>query len=176
MAVAPTAIPTISPRRPTPTDAPAGPGNPDPNWLEHAREVIRVYDRKHGTVLDTALQRSRIVIARRPGAWAAFVPSLRTITLDPVLRLENPKAVATVLAHEAVHASDTYLYGGINTTVSCYSYEISAFHLQAVMWQELYGPSGKADADTDLEDELNDIARSVNTDPGRLIRDIQYRY
>ena len=98
---------------------------------------------------------------------AVALTHLRTITLDPVLQFEIREAVATVLAHEAVHASDTYLYGGIQTNVSCYSYEISAFHLQAVMWQELYGPSGKADADTDLEDELNDIARSVNTKSGR---------
>jgi len=156
--------------------APATRGPLDPNWLEHARNLIRTYDKHHGTVLDGALQRTRIVLARRTGAWAAFVPSLNTITLDPILQLERPEAVATVLGHEAVHASDTYLYGGSRSNVSCYSYEISAFHLQAVMWQEFFGPSGMSNAETDLELELNDIARSATTDAGRLISAIQYRY
>ena len=60
--------------------------------------------------------------------------------------------------------------------VSCYSSEISAFHLQAIMWQDFYGPGGKPTADTDLEQQLNDIVRLIHTDAASLVRDIQSAY
>jgi hypothetical protein len=148
----------------------------DSHWLEQAIELIREYDRKHGTVLMTALGQTRIVVARLPGAWAAYIPSLRTITLDPILRTESPEAVATVLGHEAMHASDQLLYGGASTEVACYSYEISAFRLQALLWQGFHGPGGKVDPSTELEDELNDTLRRARTDAGGLIKSIHYRY
>jgi hypothetical protein len=151
-------------------------GAGDPSWLDKAIELLREYDRKHGTLLTTALERTRIVVARLPGAWAAFIPRIRTITLDPVLQTEAPEAVATVLGHEAMHASDQLLYGGATTEVACYSYEISAFRLQALLWQSFHGTAGKLDPSTDLEDELNDVLRRAQSDAGGLITSIHKRY
>ena len=95
------------------------PGEADPLWLDHALDLIRGYDRQHGTVLATALARTRIVVLHQRRAWAAFVPRLRTTTLDPVLQTEAPEAVATVLAHEAQHAADMYLNGFLPTEAAC---------------------------------------------------------
>jgi hypothetical protein len=148
----------------------------DPRWLEQAIELLREYDRKHGTVLVTALEKTRLVVARLPGAWAAYIPRLNTITLDPVLQTESPEAVATVLGHEAMHASDQRLYGGANTEVACYSYEIAAFRLQALLWQSFHGSGGKVDPDTELEDELNETLRRARSDAGGLIKSIHNRY
>jgi hypothetical protein len=53
---------------------------------------------------------------------------------------------------------------------------VEAFHLQAIMWEDFYGPGGKPTADTDLEQQLNEIVRLINTDAGGLIRDIQSAY
>jgi hypothetical protein len=160
---------------PTPAIA-AAPASPDPLWLAKALGLIREYDRTHGTVLSLALDRVRIVVFEQAGAWAAFIPSARTITLDPVLETEEAHATATVLAHEAQHAVDQVLNGGARTTVACYSYEISAFRLQAAMWQSFYGPGGKPNPSTDLELELNDILQAARTDAGRLITGIHRSY
>jgi hypothetical protein len=151
-------------------------GTPDPVWLDKALALIREYDRKHGTVLSRALDSVRIVVFRWGGAWAAFFPSARTITLDPILETEEPRAIATVLGHEAQHAVDQVLNGGARTEVACYSYEISAFRLQAAMWQDFHGPAGKSDPSSDLEDELNEILRAAQTNAGRLINSIHTRY
>jgi hypothetical protein len=154
----------------------ASTGGPDPMWLDKAIALLRDYDRKHGTVLGTALDRVRVVAFKQAGAWAAFVPSARTITLDPVLQSEEPRATATVLGHEAQHVVDQILNGGATTTVACYSYEISAFRLQATIWQSFYGPAGKPEPSTELEIELNDILVAARTDAGRLISSIHGRY
>jgi hypothetical protein len=160
----------------TPVAARGTRGEGDPMWLEHAMALIQDYDRKHGSSLSTALDRVRIVVLRQNGAWAAFVPSARTITLDPVLQTEIPEAVATVLAHEAQHAVDQVLNGGPRTEVACLSYEISAFRLQAAVWQSFFGPAGKPDPQTQLEDELNEIVHSAQSNAGRLVNAIQTRY
>jgi hypothetical protein len=166
--------------RPLPTETPRpvrrAAGDPDPMWLEHAMALIRDYDRKHGSVLAVALERVRVVALPQNGAWAAWVPSARTITLDPVLQTEIPEAVATVLAHEAQHVVDQVLNGGARTEVACFSYEISSFRLQAAMWQSFFGPAGKPDPQTELEEELNEIVRSAQSNAGRLINAIHTRY
>jgi tetratricopeptide (TPR) repeat protein len=154
----------------------APPVQADPAWLERALQLVRAYDRQHGTVLYTALQRTRIVVLPTRGAWAAFVPRLRTITLHPVLQTETPEAVASVLAHEAQHAVDMYLNGLSPTEVACYTYEISAFHLEAAVWQSLEGPAGKPNPSTALEKELNQILMYARTDATRLLSDIQAQY
>jgi hypothetical protein len=160
----------------TPTPAPSITGQADPLWLDRAVALIRGYDRRYGTVLATALGRTRIVVLHERGAWAAFVPRLRTITLDPVLETEEPEAVATVLAHEAQHAADMYLNGFLPTEAACYSYEISAFHIQAAMWQSLQGTAGTTNPRTKLERELNQILALARRDPARLLSDIRGGY
>jgi hypothetical protein len=171
------ATPTAPPLAATPAPAIGTPaGDAEPTWLGKALLLIAEYDRTHGTVLVPALAQVRIVVFRHPGAWAAFIPSARTITLDPVLETEEAHATATVLAHEAQHTVDQVLNGGARTTVACYSYEISAFRLQAAMWQNFYGPAGKPDPSTDLELELNDILVAARTDAGRLITGIHKSY
>jgi hypothetical protein len=145
-------------------------------WLEPALNLIDDYDRRHGLVLGKAIEHSTVVIADSRDFWAAYVPKTGTLILAPDLRSESPQAVATVLAHEGLHVIDNAKYGSVRNEVACYTYETSAFHLQAAVWQSFYGDGGKADPNTRLERELNEILAMARTDALGLINDIKSRY
>ena len=163
---------------PPPAEAPAPLVHAGPEWLRHPLDLLVDYDRRHGTILDKAIETSTISVVDLSGAWAAYIPKGRTITLDPVLRTESPEAIATVLAHEGQHAVDSKINGRNRSDpeIRCYTWEISAFHLQAAFWQSLYGDAGKPNPTTALEHELNDILRMARTDAGQLISRIRERY
>ena len=152
----------------------------EPAWLRGALELLAAYDRRHGTILEKTIETTKIVVADTPGAWAAYIPKQHTITLDSQLRDESPEALSAVLAHEGQHAVDTRLNGKqknrADPEVQCYSWEISAFSLEAAVWQSVYGDAGKADPRTQLERELNDILRSAKTDSWQLMARIRDRY
>jgi hypothetical protein len=148
------------------------------DWLQRPLQLLAEYDRRHGTILDKVIENSNVVVLQLPGAWAAYVPKLRTITLDPVLQSESPEAVATVLAHEAQHAVDSKLNGRTRSDrdIMCYTWEISAFRLQAAVWQSFYGDHGKPNPATELEEELNEILLKARTDSWQLTTNIRERY
>ena len=103
----------------------------------------------------------------KDGAWGMFVPSSHRIVLDGSLASESPQAVAAVLGHEADHARDTFQYGPPRSEAACYTFEITAFALETRIWTSFYGPSGKPDPSTALEDELNLILGTSRTSPGK---------
>ena len=165
---------------PVPSDSAAPRITVEPAWLRSALELLAAYDRRHGTILEKTVESTRIVVTDTPGAWAAYIPKKHTITLDSQLRNESPEALSAVLAHEGQHAVDTLLDGKkknrADPEVQCYSWEISAFSLEAAVWQSLYGDAGKPDPHTDLERELNEILRSAKTDSWQLMARIRDRY
>jgi hypothetical protein len=147
-----------------------------PRWIQRALMLLQEYDRRNGTVLVPAVARTAVATRPLGGAWGMFVPRARILVLDSSLARESPEAVATVLAHEADHAVDTFHYGAPRTSVACYTFEISAFALQARVWESFYGPSGKPEAQTALEEELNLILNQARTNAGGLIEALKSRY
>ncbi len=162
---------------PEDTGAEIIPGLPD--WIQNPVLLLREYDRRNATALVPAIVRADVAIGHlggANGAWGMFVPSSHRIMLDASLAAESPQAVAAVLGHEADHARDTFQYGPPRTDAACYSFEITAFALEARIWTSFYGPSGKNDPSTPLEEELNLILRTSRTNAGRLIGAIKSNY
>ena len=150
-----------------------------PAWIQQAAALLREYDRRNATVLVPSIVRADISIGRlggKDGAWGMFVPSSHRIVLDGSLVSESPQAVAAVLGHEADHARDTFQYGPPRSEAACYTFEITAFALEARIWTSFYGPSGKPDPSTALEEELNLILQASRTSPGKLIGSIKSNY
>jgi len=153
------------------------PGLPD--WIQKPLLLLREYDRRNATVLVPSIVRADISIAHLGGAdglWGLFVPSSHRIVLDSSLARESPQSVAAVLGHEADHARDTFQYGPPTSDAACYTFEITAFVLEARIWTSFYGPSGKSDPSTALEKELNLILETSRTKPGSLIDRIKTNY
>jgi hypothetical protein len=150
-----------------------------PAWIQHAAALLREYDRRNATVLVPSIVRADISIGHlggKDGAWGMFVPSSHRIVLDASLAGESPQAVAAVLGHEADHARDTFQYGPPRSEAACYTFEITAFALEARIWTSFYGPTGKPDPSTALEEELNLILRTSRTNAGTLIGSIKSNY
>ncbi len=166
---------TLTPT-PVPTEVPTSVTPFGPAWLHTPLELIADYDRRHGTVLFKAIESSNLAIADAPDFWAAFAPKTHTLIITPALQSESPEAVATVLAHEGLHAVDTAKYGSPGNELACYTYETSAFRLQAAVWQSFYGDDGKVNPSTELETELNTILELARTDAWRFNTDIKARY
>jgi len=150
-----------------------------PAWIQKPLVLLREYDRRNATVLVPAITRADISIGRlggANGAWGLFAPGSHRIVLDSSLVNETPQAVAAVLGHEADHARDTFQYGPPRSDAACYTFEITAFALEARIWASFYGPLGKSDASTDLERELNLILETSRTKAGTLIGTIKDNY
>jgi hypothetical protein len=150
-----------------------------PGWVQLPLALLREYDRRNGTVLVPAIVRAGIStgnIGGVGGAWGLFVPSSHRIILDAALADEAPQAIAPVLGHEADHARDTFQYGPPRTEQACYTFEITAFALQARIWASMYGPNGKPDPSTDLETELNLILSTSRTSADTLIGALKRNY
>jgi hypothetical protein len=162
---------------PTDADAEILPGQPA--WIQHAVALLREYDRRYATVLVPSIVRADISIGHlggKDGAWGLFAPNSHRIVLDASLASESPQAVAAVLGHEADHARDTFQYGPPRSEAACYTFEITAFALEARIWTSFYGPSGKSYPTTPLEEELNLILRTSRVSPGMLIGSIKSNY
>lgn len=150
-----------------------------PSWIQSPLLLLREYDRRNGTVLLPSILRAGVSVGSlggKDGAWGLFVPSSHRIVLDASLANESPQAVAPVLGHEADHARDTFQYGPPRSEAACYTFEITAFSLEARIWSSLYGPSGKPDPSSPLEDELNLILQTSRTQANTLIDRIKGNY
>lgn len=145
-------------------------------WLQRPLELLSAYDLRHGTLFSKAIEQTTLTLVASDEFWAAFVPSRRALLLNTELQAETAQAVATVLAHEAMHVVDTAKYGGARSEIACYTYETSAFRLQAAVWQSFYGDPGKQDPGSELEEELNEILTLARTDSWRFVNDIKGRY
>jgi len=81
--------------------------------------------------------------------------ALRTIVVSTRWQQADPKAIATLIVHEATHLADDLAGIDPRTPDACYQFEVRAFTQQSVAWQTFYGPNGKAQPQNDLDSELN---------------------
>jgi hypothetical protein len=84
----------------------------------------------------------------RGAALRRIVVSMRWLQADP-------KAIATLLVHEATHLADDLAGVDPRTPDACYQFEVLAFTKQSIAWQTFYGPGGKPQPKDDLDTELN---------------------
>jgi hypothetical protein len=95
------------------------------------------------------------------GVWAHYDSAARLIVVDESLAAADPRTLAALLSHEAVHARQTQAGAqGIAARATagmgtCYADEIQAVDLELQVWQALMGPQGKQPADHAYEREEN---------------------
>ena|SRR5436190_4933956 len=92
------------------------------------------------------------------------------VVIDPGLQGLDPRALATLLAHEATHAHDD-LYGDqgeadrrLGRVRGCIVGELRATLAELETWQQFYGPGGKPQPVHEYEEELNEhLARYLES-------------
>jgi endonuclease YncB( thermonuclease family) len=90
-----------------------------------------------------------LFMAPQPGnSWAFYVPAARVIWVHPSLEGADPRTIATVVAHEAVHAKDHYegrLREEISTDLdeaNCFASEVEAFTVGFGLYRQFFGDEG----------------------------------
>jgi len=93
------------------------------------------------------------------GIYARYSVARHVVEIDDKWANADTRTLAAVIAHEATHAQDA-VSGNLSAGGSdaCIDSEIRAFRTAALFWIDRFGPKGKADAEDDLERQLNLIA------------------
>jgi hypothetical protein len=81
--------------------------------------------------------------------------AIRSIVVNAKWQDADPKAIATLVVHEAKHLEDDLAGIDPRTPEVCFQFEVRAFTQQALAWQTFYGPNGKTGPRDDLDTELN---------------------
>jgi len=108
-------------------------------------------------------------VGMAPGVYARYSVARHVIEVDQRWADADVTTVAAVLAHEATHAQDAvsgYLASG--GASACIDSEVRAFRTSALFWIAHYGPTGKPDATSELDRQLNSIADRELHDPQGL--------
>ena len=116
-------------------------------------------------------------VTMNPGQYARYSVGSHTIEIDSRWQDADPRTLAAVIAHEAVHAHDAvsgYLASG--GASACIDSEVRAFATSAQVWTEEFGPGGKPDPGNDLERQLNLVAQQEERDPAGLEALIRQAY
>jgi hypothetical protein len=83
----------------------------------------------------------------------------------------DPRTIAALLSHEAVHVRDAQVGQGQAPTRAsgggCYAEELAAMRTELTVWQELFGPGGKASAEHAYEREENTALARYLSAPDR---------
>ena len=118
-----------------------------------------------------------VFVPMAPGLYARYSVVRHTIEIDDRWQDADPRTLAAVISHEAVHAHDAvsgYLASG--GASACIDSEIRAFTMSAQVWTEEFGPGGKPDPANDLERQLNLITQQERRDPAGLEALIRQAY
>lgn len=100
----------------------------------------------------------------------------RVILVNAAHKSAETATLAAAIAHELQHAiDDTYGWASWRA-VSCEDLESRAFLAQAAAWNWFYGPFGKVQAFSDLEDAHNVVLRSVSTRPPSWLEEAIRKY
>ena len=100
-----------------------------------------------------------VLVAGRARGRAGYYRGQRVVGVDPSLLVEDPHAVAAIVAHELTHAAQhTAARRGAGPT-DCFEAEADAFERQAIVWL-LSWPEGELPERTDIERELTLVART----------------
>jgi hypothetical protein len=108
-------------------------------------------------------------IPMAPGIYARYSVARHVVEIDQRWIDADTTTLAAVIAHEATHAQDAvngYLASG--GAAACIDSEIRAFRTSAQFWIELFGGTGKLNADGDLDRQLNLVAERQLRDPQGL--------
>jgi hypothetical protein len=103
-------------------------------------------------------------VVQVPGALAAFRGSDRTLSVDSELAGADPRAVATLLVHETVHAILDATGRSGKRGRACIDEEALAFAAQAAFWAHQFGPSGHPEPTSALEAQLNRTLAAAEDD------------
>jgi hypothetical protein len=135
-------------------------------------DVLRQFEIGRELVEVLAQGEMTLVVRAEPrGVWAHHDPAARVIVVDESLGRADPRTLAALLSHEAVHVRQTA--AGADrpaaraTAASCYAEEIEALHTELQVWQELFGPQGKAPAEHAYEREQNAALAQYLATPAR---------
>lgn len=100
----------------------------------------------------------------------------RSIVVNNRWRDSDPKALATIIAHEAKHLQDDLAGYDVRTSEGCVQFEVRAFTEQALVWQGFYGAGGKVRPQDELEEELNAWLALYRRSPAELERRVRQLY
>lgn len=112
-----------------------------------------------------------------PGIYARYSVARHVIEIDERWADSDVTTLAAVIAHESTHAQDAvsgYLASGGGA--ACIDSEVRAFRRSAMFWLSQYGPAGKVDADSELDQQLNSIADRQLHDPQALETLVEQTY
>jgi hypothetical protein len=102
--------------------------------------------------------------------------AIRSIVVDARWQESDPKAIATLIVHEAKHLEDDLAGIDPRTPEVCFQFEVRAFTQQTLAWQTMYGPNGKVQPQDDLDDELNGWLTVYRRGPGELEKRVRQLY
>ena len=102
--------------------------------------------------------------------------AIRSIIVNTRWQESDPKAIATLIVHEAKHLEDDLAGVDPRTPEVCFQFEVRAFTQQALAWQALYGPTGKAEPKDDLDAELNAWLVVHRRGPGEIEKRVKLVY
>ncbi len=104
-----------------------------------------------------------------PGVYARYSVARHVIEIDDRWIDSDDITLAAVISHEATHAQDAvsgFLSSG--GTSACIDSEVRAFRTSALFWIGQYGSTGKLNALSELDRQLNSIADRQLRDPQGL--------
>ena len=81
--------------------------------------------------------------------------AIRSIIVNARWEQSDPRAIATLIVHEATHLEDDLAGVDPRASETCFQFEVRAFTQQALAWQAFYGQNGKARPSDELDAELN---------------------
>jgi hypothetical protein len=124
------------------------------------------------------LDRFGVILRVAPvsGGLASYRAADRTLSVDPAFAGVDPRALASLLVHETLHA----IYDAAHKTGvegrACIDEEVAAFGAQSAFWAHHWGPEGRPDASSDLERDLNRALSAAADDAltGRVIGTFGY--
>jgi hypothetical protein len=102
------------------------------------------------------------------GDYADYVPMFNGIEINPALKDVDAVTLASVLAHEAVHAQ------GHGPT--CIDEELHAFRASASFWRDHFGPAGKATPNGEVEEQMNAVTILQSYNPSLLETEVRKTY
>ena len=102
--------------------------------------------------------------------------AIRTIVVNSRWQESDPRAIATLIVHEAKHLEDDL--DGIDPRAqeACFQFEVRAFTQQSITWQMFYGPGGKPRAADELDAELNAWLSVYRRGPGEIEKRVRQLY
>ena len=102
--------------------------------------------------------------------------AIRAIVVNARWQQSDPRAIATLIVHEATHLEDDLAGVAPRAQESCFQFEVRAFTQQALAWQAFYGPGGKVRPSDELDAELNVWLTVYRRGPGEVEKRVRQLY